>query len=99
MSFLCANWAKGKEGSLAKSSKKTWERCLEFCLAARHHRSQLINFKFLSWACFSPYDLTKNVNDLAQCGAVLMKLPLLCVTVSQALQSLCRTISYTKMFL
>lgn len=65
MSFLCAIWAKGKEGSLAKSAKKTWERCLEFCLAARHHRSQLINFKFLSWACLSPYDLTKNANDFS----------------------------------
>lgn len=63
--FVCKlGKGKGKEPR-RNSPKKTWETCLEVCLAARHGRSQLINFTFRSWAYFSLYYLTKNMNDFA----------------------------------
>lgn len=78
--------------------KKTWETCLEVCLAARYGRSQLINFTFWSWAYFSLYYLTKNMNDFAQRGGVLVQLSLLCATRVPAAQPLWRTTFNTKLF-
>lgn len=78
---------KGKEPR-RNLPKKTWETRLEVCLAARHGRSQLINFTFWSWAYFSPYYLTKHTNDFAWCGGALVQVPTLCATRVPAAQSL-----------
>lgn len=79
MSFLCANWARRREGSLAEIFQKDLGD-MPRSLAARHHRSQLITFTLLSWAYLSLYYLTKNMNDFAQHRGVLIRLPLLCAT-------------------
>lgn len=96
--FVCKlGKRKGKEPRRSLP-KKTWETCLEIRLAARHGRSQLINFIFWTWAYFSPYYLTKNMNDFAWCGGVLVQLPILYATRVPAAQSLRRTTFNTKLF-
>lgn len=76
--FVC-KLGKGKEKEPRRNlPEKTWETCLEVCLAARYGRSQLINFTFQIWEYFSLYYLTKNMNDFAWCGGVLVQPPLLC---------------------
>lgn len=96
--FVCKlGKGKGKEPRI-NFPKKTWETCLEVCLAARHGRSQLINLTFRSWAYFSLYYLTKNMNDFAWHGGVLVQLPLLCATRVPAAQSPWRTTFHTKLF-
>lgn len=90
----------GKKGKEPRRNlpKKTWETCLEVCLAARHGRSQLINFTFRSWAYFSPYYLTNNMNDFAWRGGDPVQLPIPCATRVPAAQSLGRTTFSTKLF-
>lgn len=66
--FVCKLGKEKRKETRINFPKKTWETCLEVCLAARHGRSQLINFTFRSWAYFSLYYLTKNMNDFAWRG-------------------------------